>query len=673
VNKKRINDDTEALRLRAAIELYDNAPCGSVSFLNDGRICDINLTLCHWLGYEKEELIDKRTLPSLFKIGGQIFFETHFFPLIKMQDFIREVYFDIEKKDKSVLHGLINVRKFPELTDGQEVYQATILDISDRWQYEATLLEAKRKAEMESKAKAEFLATISHEIRTPLNSILGIGNLLHKTPLNKNQKKYASLLLHSSEHLLSLVNNLLDLSKIEAQKITLEHIPFNIFELISVLEHTFSVKAKEKGIKLKVKFDKKVPHNLIGDPIKLKQILTNLIGNAIKFTKKGSVRISITSLNEVNESCLLKFEVIDTGIGIPEEKLETVFQEFSQASYDVNVEFGGTGLGLTISKKLLELHNSTLSVSSTVNRGSTFSFEIRYAVEKDPSTKQLSSLNIKPNYDFKNMHVLIVDDNPANIFIAEQYLDQWNVKYTSAESGADALKLLKRKKVDLILLDLQMPKMSGYETAKRIRQLKIKSNPAIIAFSASTKGEVKPQLDEAGIDDHLPKPFEPKALYEILLEYKSGSKKLATQTRAKHSGTRSSTRNVESSKSKKAPLSKLMAPPSFNLERYKKMANNKLEYLNKFRLSTLDGLISYQKDFEIAIRKKDVKLLSELIHKSTMSLYYIEATILSEHLKECRSILKEDPVDNELFSSKVKDCNDEFTKIIKGLENYEHE
>ena len=650
-------------RLRAALELYDNSPCGSISFQDDGLITDLNSTLSNWLGYDKKELIHKRTLPSLFKIGGQIFFETHFFPLIKMQGFIKEVYFDIVRKDKSILHCLINVREIQATGNQPTNYQGTILDISDRWQYEAEILKAKRKAEADSKAKADFLATISHEIRTPLNSILGIGNLLHQTPLNENQKEYARLLLHSSEHLLSLVNNLLDLSKIEANKIQLEQKPFNLYDLADVLKHTFSVKAQQKSIDLHLNLDERVPQNLLGDPVKLKQVLTNLVGNAIKFTKEGHVSISITLVKEYKKSVLLLFEVTDTGIGIPEEKLEAIFHEFSQASYDVSVEFGGTGLGLTISKKILELHKSNLDVSSSLNSGSTFSFNIRYKKygrELDEEEK-VSAASRSDN--FKNINVLVVDDNTDNIFIAAQYLEQWNINYMTADSGYSAISLCETTNFDVILLDLQMPKMNGYETAEEIRKRKTEKKPTIVAFSASAKGEVQQQLLKAGIDDYLPKPFQPQHLYETLVKYQNIDE-------PKQLSNISDQEKLVENKSKKPKFKSKKKPAvsaSFSLTRYKKMAKNKPEYLRKFRLSTLDALISYQKDFKKAIKKRDIEQLSNLIHTSTMSLYYIQADNLSELLKECRTLLRSTPVNEQSLSSSIEECNEEFKKIIEGL------
>ena len=559
-------------RLKLALDLYDNAPCGSVTFQNDGLILDFNKTLSNWLGYKKNELINKRTIASLFEKEGQHFFETHFFSSIKMQGFIKEVNFDILKKNKDILHVMINVREIPEHDNQPISYQAIILDISDRLHYENELLAAKKKAEAESKAKADFLATISHEIRTPLNSILGIGNLLHQTPLNENQKEYARLLLHSSEHLLSLVNNLLDLSKIEAKKIVLEQVPFNIVELTNILKQTFSVRVNEKKIKLKVELDKNLPHSLIGDPVKLNQILTNLIGNAIKFTKKGWVSLSILVVKNKKAEVCLQFKVTDTGIGIPKEKIETIFQEFSQASYDVNVEFGGTGLGLTISKNLLELYDSTLNVKSELNVGSEFSFNIWYKKSKIRIPKKETTINTIQRHDFKSLHVLVVDDNPANIFIATKYLEQWKIAYKSAESGQKAINHIKKQHFDIILLDLQMPKMNGYETAKKIRKLKLKKRPAIISFSASSIGEISEKLFDAGIDNHLPKPFQPMQLFEILKEYQEPRKKKPANKNPTKQG------NALIVKSTKTPTA------SYNLERYEKMADKNIEYLDKFRL-----------------------------------------------------------------------------------------
>ncbi|MCZ4319982.1 ATP-binding protein [Aequorivita viscosa] len=662
-NKNDISKQSESLRLKAALDLYENAPCGSIIFQNDGLIIAINNTLANWLGYKKSEILNERTLPSLFKIGGQIYFETHFFPLIKMQGFIQEVYFDILRKDKSIFHALINVREIPAQGYFEATYQATILDVSDRYRYESELLEAKRKAEADSKAKAEFLATISHEIRTPLNAILGIGNLLHNTPLNENQKEYARLLLSSSEHLLSLVNNLLDLSKIEARKLELEYVSFNLLDLITILKQIYSVKAEEKGVALRLELGKDVPQNIIGDPVKLNQVLTNLVGNAIKFTKQGAITVAINTIKKTKKEVHLNFEVSDTGIGIPEEKLDTVFQEFSQASYDVGVEYGGTGLGLTISKKLLELQGSKLSVRSKVNEGSTFSFALHYKIDRKKSKEAKKKKDVEAAVNFDNYKVLVVDDNNVNIFITAQYLDQWEIPHLTAKSGSEALGIINRESVDIVLLDLQMPKMNGYETAAKIRALKLPKQPIIIAFSATTKGEVQAALTEAEIDDHLPKPFQPSQLFDLLKMYNTAKKKKKKRTLKRLSKAAASSKKY---KKKISPTVNPSIAESFNLERYSKMANNNPEYIRKFVVSTLDALIGYQKDFETALEKKDTKSMADLIHKSTMTLYYIKADRLSKYMENCNEILVADATDQTILA-KGEECKKEFVRIIEGL------
>ncbi|MAP55580.1 PAS domain-containing hybrid sensor histidine kinase/response regulator [Altibacter sp.] len=649
-----------------ALELYDNAPCGSITFFKDGTIYAINQTMLTWLGYKREELLQKQTLTSLFRIGGQIFFETHFFPLIKMQGFINEVYFDVVRKDKSIFHALINARELPSKEGEPAKYQATVLDISDRWRYEQELLHAKRAAEADIKAKAEFLATISHEIRTPLNTILGIGHLLHETPLNENQKEYARLLLHSSENLLSLVNNLLDLSKIEAKKVQLEQIPFNLEERLAILHETFSVKARAKGIQLEVTIAKGVPKYLLGDPVKLNQILTNLIGNAIKFTKTGKITLEVTTVKRRGEERQLHFSVTDTGMGIPPEKLEAIFQEFSQASYDVSVEFGGTGLGLTISQKLLELHGSTMEVKSTLGEGSCFHFSIWYTESKKTSLPQKKDITKIDKRALKGIHVLVVDDNPDNIFIASQYLSQWNVPFKKAHSGTKALELLSEDSFDLVLLDLQMPKMDGYQVATTLRSDPSKKQPVIIAFSASSVGEVSDRLAEAGIDDYLPKPFEPNELLEKLLQY---SVQRTPHSKKKKSKAVLSKRPTQPKKKSDAPriADHPSDTPSFTIDKYVKMANNRPEYIKKFVLSTLDAFETYHQDFEKSVAAKDAEGLSGLIHKSTMSFFYIEANRLGTLLNACKESLSNLPESEADFNGLVAQCREEFTIIQHGL------
>ena len=243
----------------SAEDLYENAPFGYISFLADGTIFKINKTLLDLLGFEREEIVQVKKIQNLFRIGGKIYFETHFFPLIRMQGFVKEINFDLLRKDGSFFPALINVDQITGLNSNISSYRASVIDITDRKKYEKVLIESKQKAEMATRAKAEFLSTISHEIRTPLNAIVGIGNLIHKTSLDDLQKEYAKILKLSSQNLLELVNNLLDLSKLEAQKVKLEERVFNLKDLLNVIIHSFKIKAAEKDINLISEFPYDLP------------------------------------------------------------------------------------------------------------------------------------------------------------------------------------------------------------------------------------------------------------------------------------------------------------------------------------------------------------------------------------------------------------------------------
>lgn len=655
----------------SAQDLYENAPCGYVSFLTDGTIFNINATLLSWLNFSKKEILYLKRFPDLFKIGGQIFFETHFFPLIRMQGFIQEINFDIVRKDKSTFPGLINVNEIQAKGKNPLTYRATIFDISDRKRYESELISAKEKAEEESQGKAEFLSMLSHEIRTPLHAILGIGNLLSKTHLNEDQKEYARILLLSSENLLGLVNNLLDLSKIEAQKVKLEKRAFNLIDLVKVLQQTFKVKASEKNIELLVSIDTRVPKELIGDPVKLSQILTNLIGNAIKFTKKGSVSVLIQHLETIKSKTLLSFKVCDTGIGIPKDKQKAIFQEFSQASYDISMEFGGTGLGLTISQKLLHLHNSEMKLKSAEGEGSEFRFEIWYKHNKNYTAPIKLEISKQSLSNFKSSKVLIVDDNPANLYITSQFLNDWKLHNETAENGYQAIKMIQKKHYNLILLDLHMPKMNGYETAKKIRSLKLSKQPLLIALSATDRGEINNKLQKAGFNDYIPKPFQPELLLDKLENYLHHPDQHDFQNNSELEIPNMVVDKVKKGLtiSKKALKIKRKANSSFDVSKLVKMANSNALYLDKFLKSTLTAMEIYEQEFLDSVKAGSSQNLGELIHKSTMSIFYIKANHLANLMEEVKNIMEKGNSDTEILLHKSRECHIEFQYIIKGLKN----
>ncbi|MEO9966283.1 MAG: ATP-binding protein [Reichenbachiella sp.] len=403
---------------------------------------------------------------------------------------------------KEILTGLLYLHE--DLTYSNKKVEDTLNELKD----------AKEKAEMASKAKAEFLAMMSHEMRTPLNAIIGFCHLmLSDKNVQPHQIDDLKSLKFSGEHLSSLINDLLDFNKIEAGKIVLEKIPFNLAEDVDGLIKALKVKADENNVKLKFVHDSDLPSHVVGDPTRLRQIITNLVGNAIKFTKDGSVTVSliVDSLTdtEVGIDCL----VTDTGIGIPQEKLSKIFDTFSQGDSEITRKFGGTGLGLTITKQLIELQGGTISVESEFGRGSTFRFALVYKLD---TVKKARTEENHGAQDFKEIEILVVEDIPVNQVVAERFLNEWGAKADLADHGAMAVEMVQKKDYDLILMDLQMPIMDGYEATRKIRDLdeaKYRKLP-IVALTASAMIDVKEGLFNAGMNDLVLKPINPSELYE---------------------------------------------------------------------------------------------------------------------------------------------------------------
>ncbi len=645
----------------SAEDLYENAPCGYISFLTDGTIFKLNSTLLDMLGYQKEDVVKKKKLIDLFRIGGKIYFETHFFPLVKMQGFVKEINFDLVRKDGSYFPALINVDQVTNPKANNVVYRASILDISDRKKYEKVLIEAREKAERATRAKAEFLSTISHEIRTPLNAIVGIGNLFDRTPLDNIQREYSKILRASSGNLLELVNNLLDLSKLEAQKVKLEKRSFDLKELLEVLVHTFKIRAEEKKLRLEADLPTNLPHHLLGDPVKLNQVLTNLLGNAIKFTNSGYVKLRILVISQELKDIHLKFIIEDSGIGIPKDKLDVIFQEFSQASYDVSLEFGGTGLGLNISQKLLKMHESELKVESEEGKGSIFSFELNYKLSSHANmrNKKRAVTEILRKSAAK---ILVVDDNTTNLFIISEYLQGWGLDHTTVSSGNEAIEAFKREPFDVVLMDLHMPRMDGYEASAKINELNLDFKPAIIALSASGRGDVNFKMKRSGIDAYVPKPFDPLELQEVIIS-------LLNRGGAKH--LQELKMNDDPVKASFQEILNADKQPSYNVSRYLNLAAHNPIILNKLIRNAVESLYQFRDEFKTAVVKESHEMLGELIHKNTMTLHYIEAQGLTALLNDCQEYLQKGDMDPHALNLKKGLVMDEFEKVISGLESYQ--
>jgi CheY-like chemotaxis protein len=392
----------------------------------------------------------------------------------------------------------------------------TIQDVTDQKYIERELTKAKELAEQSVRVKEQFLTNMSHEIRTPMNGIIGFARILEGTVLDNDQEQSVKAIKRAGKSLMVIINDILDFSKIEADKMIIEEVNFSLSNNIKTVIELLSAIAEEKNVKLLYKIDPEINDFLIGDPTKLSQILINLLGNALKFTEKGSVELVISQEKEFETETFIRFTVTDTGIGIPKDKIESIFESFNQASNETTRKFGGTGLGLTITRKLIELQGSAITVKSEIGKGSTFSFLIQYAKDNSGATDIAIIENKKLTPDFlKDIKILLVEDNELNQLLAIKVFNKWEKEIDIADSGKTAIDKMEQNSYDIILMDIQMPEMDGNELTKYIRNhMGAKSNVPIIALTAHATLEEEKRCMENGMNDYLSKPFH----FNVLLE-----------------------------------------------------------------------------------------------------------------------------------------------------------
>ena len=377
---------------------------------------------------------------------------------------------------------------------------------------------AKVKAEDASRAKEAFLSVMSHEIRTPLNAIIGITHMLEGADLNEDHRENVETLKFSGQNLLALINDILELSKINADKIKPELADFNLHFLLRDLIKSFEPQTKNKNLTVKTDLAENVPLFVKGDQARLTQVLINLIGNAVKFTSEGGVTVSAKVQSSDEKITDILFKISDTGIGIPNDKIEAVFESFTQAESATARKYGGTGLGLTITKKLVTLFGGKIWAESVVGQGSDFLFNVRFKT----STKREEVAKVKSaKKDLKEIHILVVEDNKVNVMLVKKFFRRWNARAEYAENGQIAVDMVRSKAYSLILMDIQMPVMNGYEASKTIRAMEdayFKEIP-IIALTASVINSQSTQIHESGITDFVIKPFAPDDLYQKIADY----------------------------------------------------------------------------------------------------------------------------------------------------------
>jgi len=439
---------------------------------------------------------------------------------------------DLDKKQKSI--------NFGKMTTGLSIALIIILSLLTLSLYKNNNLRAKanellqdknselqlakEKAEKASLAKAQFLSTITHELRTPLYAVTGLTHLLMEEEPLEHQKEHLNSLKFSGEYLLSLINNILDLNKLEANKVEIEKTSFSLKKRINDVLIALNKSADDRKNKLHLEFDDTIPDKLIGDPIKLSQVLINLIGNSVKFTQHGDVFVRVNKISEKEGKVSLHFEIEDNGVGISKKKQKSIFETFSQASLQINRKFGGTGLGLSIVKSLLELMGSKIQLESQIGKGSKFWFNLNLEISEELNQESSDKKVVSP-VDYaalENKRVLIVEDNKINQMITKKILEKNKMNCMVADNGIDAIEIVKQNTFDVILMDIHMPGISGIEATQRIREYD--NELPIIALTAVTIDENLDEFYRAGFNEIIPKPFKTEEFFEKIYRTLQGRK-----------------------------------------------------------------------------------------------------------------------------------------------------
>jgi signal transduction histidine kinase/CheY-like chemotaxis protein len=509
------------------------------------------------------------------------------------------------------------------ISPGQEIHDDDILRIGDiltntaneRKEFENQLEESRQKAEESLETRKLFLANISHEIRTPISAISGMSGILADTEISETQKQYVNAIQSSSKSLMVIVNDILDMSKLESGKFSAEFIPFELRSILDPLYTTYLLKTDEKGIAFNIEYPNDMPQWLFGDPTRLGQILNNLISNAIKFTDTGKVTLKIT-FEKKGKHNEFSFSVTDTGIGIDQEKLKTIFEFFSQEDNTITRRFGGTGLGLAISKSIAELLGGEITVESEKNVGSTFKF----CLNMPEANVQLKNEAIDQS-DLTGKNILIVEDNELNRFLAVTILKKWNANIHIAVNGEEAVRAVSNLKIDIVLMDIQMPVMDGVAAAVAIRS-ELKSNVPIIALTANALESEKEKCWQAGMNEYITKPYNPEFLREKIILLTEHNSKTEDQN-SEH----------------------------ISLENLNILLNGSKEQMIRMTKVFLEQIEKHFNELKLALNENDLDQITAVTHKlkSSFQLFGLSKTgVLLERIEQRAKTLESHDLNSEL-------------------------
>lgn len=611
-------------------KILDTTPDALILINESAEIISWNKTSENILGWNASEAIGAKidTIFSFNNLSIKLKRELKEFIKTGNSKFIKEK-FEEHIKNKAGIKIEVEIYIAPILSSSGYLFSVSLRDVTLKKFIDKGMRDAKIIAEKTAEAKSVFLSNMSHEIRTPLNVILGLTSVLQKDTFNNTEitKENINGIKFSAENLLNIVNDILDFSKIEAGKLTLQATDFNLHQLIANLSRGFEIKACEKGLGFKVEVGENVPKYLIGDPYRLNQILTNLLGNALKFTNTGEVSIKVENLTSENGRTFIGFTVNDTGIGIPQDKLHHIFGSFYQVETPCKTKIEGTGLGLTISRQLIELHGGKLSVSSKVGEGSSFRFEVWYHNSSITNENNLQTTCPYSAPDFSGLKILVVEDNKMNQFYLNQVLNHWGVETVLADDGKIAVEIMQQENFDLVLMDFQMPVMNGLEATKHIRNAPEKyNNTPIIMCSANVFPEAREQATLAGANFYLNKPIDEEALKQILIGFKTNNP---------------SFENVKEHNSipenSVAVCNENILEEGINLEVLKKTLSNDEDTLKTILQIFIEETPQELNELRLLISRENTKQTRFLAHKLKSSFKSLGATAASSILQEIES------------------------------------
>jgi PAS domain S-box-containing protein len=617
-----------------------NMNLGLLEVDNEENIQFANHSFCGMSGYTLQELIGKKASTLFVREESSELMETKNDMRKKGVSDAYEIYIKNKSGEDKwwLISGAARYNDKRELVGSIGIH----LDITQQKQLEIELIEAREQAELSANAKQTFLANMSHEVRTPMNAILGMGRQLQKTALNEQQQLYLQTINDAGENLLVVINDILDISKIEAGKLTLENIGFNINDVIKRAIQVMQYRAEEKGLKIISSADENIGPILQGDPYRLNQILLNLLSNTVKFSDKGIIQISCRLISNESNHQLIEIKVTDNGIGMEKKFLDNLFQSFTQEDRSVSRKYGGTGLGMAITKQLVELMGGSIDVQSKKDIGTTVTLTI-------PFIK--GTINMLPDQDIKNLdkdilkdkEILLVEDNEMNRLVATTTLNYYGAVITEAINGAEAVELLKKFEYDLVLMDMQMPVMDGLEATRVIRN-ELQSTVPIIALTANAiKGENEKCIT-AGMNDYISKPFDEQNLVNMIAKWLGEKDNIIVKEENK--GT-----NL-----------------LYDLSNLKAISRGDDNFIKKMIMLFMEQVPSSLVEIHAAVEQNDFIKISAVAHKIKPSIDNMGIGSLKNVIRQIESLAQKNQHSQEL-NLKIEKLDYVLKETIKALEN----